>query len=77
MEHRWINRQSRQQGRHPIDESPVQKAVRAAVAKAGLTMDRTIVQIAIYPGYAKPTAIEPLSTRRGRGVATITSEAMP
>ena len=30
MENRRINRQSRQQGHHRIDESPVQKAVRAA-----------------------------------------------
>jgi len=38
---RWINSQTREQGRHHVDESLVQKAVSAAVAKAGLTKRAT------------------------------------
>lgn len=41
QENRWINSQSREQGRHHVDESLVQKAVRAAVARAGLTKRAT------------------------------------
>jgi integron integrase len=37
QDHRWINPQTKEQGRHHIDESLVQKAVRDAVAQAGLT----------------------------------------
>jgi len=36
-----MNPQTKEQGRHPIDESLVQKAVRDAVAKAGLTKRAT------------------------------------
>jgi site-specific recombinase XerD len=36
-----MNRQTREQGRHHIDESLIQKAVRDAVAKAGLTKRAT------------------------------------
>ncbi|MBI4001228.1 MAG: tyrosine-type recombinase/integrase [Nitrospira defluvii] len=41
QEHRWINGKTKEQGRHHIDESLVQKAVRDAVAKAGLTKRAT------------------------------------
>lgn len=41
QENRWMNRQTREQGRHHIDESLIQKAVRDAVAKAGLTKRAT------------------------------------
>jgi integron integrase len=34
---RWVNRETGQQGRHHLDESIVQKAVKAAVSEAGLT----------------------------------------
>lgn len=37
QDHRWINPKTKEQGRYHIDESLVQKAVREAVAKAGLT----------------------------------------
>jgi integrase len=37
QENRWINSQTAQQGRHHIDESLIQKAVRDAVSRAGLT----------------------------------------
>jgi integron integrase len=36
QENRWVNSQTKEQGRHHIDPSLVQKAVRDAVAKAGL-----------------------------------------
>lgn len=35
--HQWVNTETREQGHHHVDESLVQKAVRDAVAKAGLT----------------------------------------
>jgi len=41
QEHRWINANTKQQGRHLVDESLVQKAVRDAVQKAGLTKRAT------------------------------------
>ncbi|BFU95772.1 MAG: integron integrase [Nitrospira sp.] len=41
QEHRWINGKTKEQGRHHIDESLVQKAVREAVVKAGLTKRAT------------------------------------
>jgi integron integrase len=41
QENRWINAQTKEQGRHHIDESLVQKSVREAVAKAGLTKRAT------------------------------------
>jgi integron integrase len=41
QENRWINPQTKEQGRHHIDESLVQKSVRDAVAKAGLTKRAT------------------------------------
>jgi integron integrase len=41
QENRWINPQTKEQGRHHVDESLVQKAVRDAVAKAGLTKRAT------------------------------------
>ena len=34
---RWVNRVTREEGRHQVDASLVQKAVRAAVVAAGLT----------------------------------------
>ena len=37
QENRWFNPKTKEQGRHHIDESLVQKAVRDAVVKAGLT----------------------------------------
>ena len=41
QENRWINPQTKEQGRHHIDELLVQKSVRDAVAKAGLTKRAT------------------------------------
>ena len=41
QEHRWVNGKTKEQGRHHIDESLVQKAVRDAVTKAGLTKRAT------------------------------------
>ncbi|MCA9462120.1 MAG: tyrosine-type recombinase/integrase [Nitrospira sp.] len=41
QEHRWHNLQTKKQGRHHIDESLVQKAVRDAVVLAGLTKRAT------------------------------------
>jgi len=41
QENRWVNPQTKEQGRHHIDESLVQKAVRDAVAKSGLTKRAT------------------------------------
>ena len=41
QENRWLNPKTQEQGRHHIDESLVQKAVRDAVAKAGLTKRAT------------------------------------
>ena len=38
---RWFNPQTKEQGRHHIDESLVQKAMRNAVVKAGLTKHAT------------------------------------
>lgn len=40
-EHRWINPTTKDQGRHHIDESLVQKSVRDAVTRAGLTKRAT------------------------------------
>ena len=41
QENRWTNPQTREQGRHHIDESLIQKAVRDAVSRAGLTKRAT------------------------------------
>ena len=41
QENRWMNPQTKEQGRHHIDESLLQKAVRGAVAKAKLTKRAT------------------------------------
>jgi integron integrase len=41
QDHRWINPQTKEQGRHHIDESLVQKAVRDAVTQAGLAKRAT------------------------------------
>lgn len=41
QENRWVNPQTKEQGRHHTDESLVQKAVRYAVVKAGLTKRAT------------------------------------
>ena len=41
QENRWRNKQTGQQGRHHIDEGLVQRAVRDAVARAGLTKRAT------------------------------------
>ncbi len=41
QEKRWINRQTKAQGPHHMDESLVQKAVRDAVSTAGLTKRAT------------------------------------
>jgi len=37
QEHRWVNSRTGEQGRHHVHESLVQKAVKQAVRKAGLT----------------------------------------
>ncbi|MFH0990087.1 MAG: hypothetical protein V1799_08740, partial [bacterium] len=41
QENRWVNPQTKEQGRHHTDESLVQKAMRDAVVKAGLTKHAT------------------------------------
>jgi len=41
QDHRWINPQTKEQGRHHIDESLVQKAVRDAVTRGALTKRAT------------------------------------
>ena len=41
QEHRWRNLKTGEQGRHHVDESLVQRAVRDAVIKAGLTIRAT------------------------------------
>jgi integron integrase len=41
QEHRWINRRTGEQGRHHVDESIPQKAVKAAVRKAGIAKHAT------------------------------------
>ena len=41
QEKRWINIKTKEQGRHHMDESLVQKAVKDAVASAGLTKRAT------------------------------------
>ena len=41
QEHRWTNSQTKEQGRHHMDESLVQKAVRDGVRMAGLTKRAT------------------------------------
>jgi integron integrase len=41
QENRWVNPQTKEQGRHHMDESLVQKAVREAVVNAGLTKRAT------------------------------------
>ena len=41
QENRWINRQTGEQGRHHLDASLIQKAVRDAVTKAGLAKRAT------------------------------------
>lgn len=41
QENRWTNHQTGQQGRHHVDESLIQKAVREAVSRAGLTKRAT------------------------------------
>jgi len=41
QEHRWKNSRTGEQGRHHVDESLIQKAVRDAVVKAGLTKRAT------------------------------------
>ena len=38
---RWINRQTGQQGRHHVDESIIQRAVREAVMRAKITKHAT------------------------------------
>jgi integron integrase len=37
QENRWVNLKTKEQGRHHVDESLIQKAVREAVVKVGLT----------------------------------------
>jgi site-specific recombinase XerD len=41
QENRWINPRSGQQGRHHVDESLVQKAVKSAVRRAGISKRAT------------------------------------
>jgi integron integrase len=41
QENRWINSNTKEQGRHHVDESLIQKAVRDAVFRAGLTKRAT------------------------------------
>jgi integron integrase len=41
QEHRWIHPQTQEQGRHHLDASLIQKAVKVAVAKARLTQRAT------------------------------------
>jgi len=37
----WVNARTKEQGRHHIDETIIQKAVRSAVRRAGLTRHAT------------------------------------
>ncbi len=41
QEHRWVNPATGEQGRHHVDESILQKAVKAAVRKAGIAKHAT------------------------------------
>jgi len=41
QENRWVNKRTSQQGRHHIDESILQKAVKTAVRRAGITKHAT------------------------------------
>ncbi len=41
QERQWVNRQTGAQGRHHLDESIIQRAVKQAVARAGLTKRAT------------------------------------
>lgn len=41
QEHRWVNTGTQEPGHHRVDESLVQKAVREAMANAGLTKRAT------------------------------------
>ncbi len=41
QEHRWVNPRTGEQGRHHMDESLLQKAVKAAVRKAGFAKRAT------------------------------------
>ncbi len=41
QENRWRNRETGEEGRHHVDESLIQKAVRDGVVKAGLTKRAT------------------------------------
>ena len=41
QEERWVDRETRRQGRHHVDESILQKSVRAAVREADLTKRAT------------------------------------
>lgn len=41
QENRWVNPQTKEQGRHHMDESLIQKAVKDAVGRAGLTKRAT------------------------------------
>jgi integron integrase len=51
QENRWVNPQTKEQGRHHMDESLVQKAVRDAVVKAGLTKRATCHTFRHYSGF--------------------------
>jgi len=48
QENRWNNTKTGEEGRHHVDESLVQKAVRDAVVKAGLTKRATCTRFAIH-----------------------------
>ena len=41
LEHRWVNHQTGEQGRHHVHESAVQRAVKYAVRKAGIAKHAT------------------------------------
>jgi len=41
QEKRWVNAKTKEQGRHHIDESLIQKAVKSAVGRTGLTKRAT------------------------------------
>ncbi len=50
QEHRWINRRTGEQGRHHMDESIPQKAVKLAVRKAGIAKHATCHTFRHYSG---------------------------
>ena len=60
QENRWVNPQTGEQGRHHVDESIVQKAVKAAVRKAGIAKHatcHTFRHSGVYPAFCGTTPL--------------------